>query len=449
MKRKSYVSLFMSVLLLFTLFLAACSSRNEPPSKGGAVPETAAIDEKKEPVTLKLLTWFVGQYQKEFDMFHEKYPWITIEPLVVGGDQQMLEKQAALQAAGDSADLTWIQDISKWINDGLLEDLTPYIAKDDTINNAKVAEGFLDAFKTGDKSYAVPFSKIAEWILVNKDLMRKKGMEMPPNNWTYDDFLEMAKKATDPAAGEYGIAYETLFGMHFKWSLPVANGSADNLYFLNKDQTQSVADTPAVMNDLRWIQELTTKWHVIPTPEEATKIGWDPNNSFLKGKALFTLGADWVLPGLQKEASFEWDVLPMPAGKVKQVTTQILGPIGILAASKHKEEAFKWISFQFELETQKFMLDNGSNTYVKHPDLEKYVDEVPLWKGKNTEAIKMSMSMCCNWPGADIPAFYEYLDTVDSPITGILRSTQDLSSIRPAVEAWNKKTLELRKQLGW
>ncbi|MCQ6560630.1 extracellular solute-binding protein [Paenibacillus mendelii] len=467
MKRKGYVSVVLAIMLIFTVVLSACS-KNEPSNSGtqdsGEVKQTGNTpnnsktndepevvpDEKKEPVTLKLLTWFVGQYQAEFDLFHKKYPWITIEPLVVGGDDAMMEKQAALVAAGDSADLTWIQGLSTWTNEGLLEDLTPYIEVDKTIQEAKVSEGFLDAFKTGEERFAIPFSKIAEWMLVNKDLLKKKGMEMPANDWTYEDLLEMAKKATDPAAGEYGIAYDALFSQHFKWAMPVANGHADNLYFLNKDLTQSVAHTPDVLNDMRWIMELTTKWNVIPDADEAAKMGWDLNNSFLTGKALFTLGADWVLPGLKTEAKFEWDVLPMPKGKVMQATTQILGPIGILKASKHKEEAFKWLSFQFELEAQKWMIENGSNTFVEHPDLDSYIDQVEMWKGKNTEAVKLSTKMCCNMPGANVPDFTEYLATVDNALTDMFRTAKgDVNSIIPAVEAWNKKTLESRKLLGW
>lgn len=465
MRRKKVFSLLMACMLIAVLVLSACSKQetNDGAKEGdkGTVeqgkenqqpeeqkPEGTKPEEQK-PVTLRLLTWFVGQYQQEFDLFHKKYPWITIEPLVVGGDGDMMAKQAALQAAGDSADLTWIQDLSSWIKDGLLEDLTPYVAADQTIKNADVAEGFIDAFKTGDKMYAMPFSKIAEWILVNKDMMQKKGLEMPSNDWTYDQFLDLAKKGTDAAAGEYGIANDALFLQQFKWSVPVANGNADNLVYMNGDLTQSVANNPAVINDLRWVQELTTKWHVMPTPEEAQKVGWDGNNAFLTGKALFALGADWTLPGLVKEAKFNWDILPMPKGKAKQVTTQILGPIGVLAASKNKEAAFKWISFQFELEAQKWMLENGSNTYVNHPDLDKYIEEVPLWKGKNVEAVKIANKMCCNLPGANVPLWSKYGGEVDNAFGAMLQTGGDLSSVIPAVDNWNKETLAARKELGW
>ncbi|MCQ6557680.1 extracellular solute-binding protein [Paenibacillus mendelii] len=469
MNKGRTLALLLSVLLTFLLFASACGSNEEEKAsedsgqkneqKEGNKPanqegdkenETPPADEKKEPVTLKLITWNVGLYQEAFDMFHEKYPWITIEPIITGGsDDALIEKAAAMQTAGDPADLTWLQGLSDWTNGGLLEDLTPFIENDPTIQNAEVVEGFTDAFRTGDKIYAMPFSRIAAWIVVNKDLLKKHGMEMPSNDWTYDDFLEMAKKATDPAASEYGISYDQTMYYFLNWIYPVANGSADNLIFMNKNLTQSVANTPEVIADLKWLQDLTTKWHVRPTAAEGEKLGWERGNNFLTGKVLFSMGLDWLLPGYQKEAKFEWDILPMPRGKATQATLQIQGPTAILSASKHKAEAFLWLSFQYELEMQKWMMRNGSNTWVIHPELEDYIDQVPLWQGKNKEAVKMTTTMCCGMPGASVPDWSEYQGTIDTAIIGPMYDGSDLNAIIPKVEAFNKKTLESRKLLGW
>ena len=52
-----------------------------------------------------------------------------------------------------------------------------------------------------EKKLAVPFVDVPMWILVNKDLLAKHGVEMPSNDWTYDDFRDVAKKITDPEAG--------------------------------------------------------------------------------------------------------------------------------------------------------------------------------------------------------------------------------------------------------
>ncbi|MBP1988453.1 ABC transporter substrate-binding protein [Paenibacillus eucommiae] len=455
MKGKSLV-LLLTIVLAGLLVVTACSKTNsteESTSPEGtqqaektAAPEAPPKEEEnRDPVTLKLLSWHVGATQELFDLFHEKYPWITIQ-----AEEWGVDKAVAMQAAGDPADLVWIAGLTPWLKDGMLEDLTPYIAKDPNIQNAKIIDGFVDAFKTPDgKTFAIPYTFISEWMVVNKDLLKKHGMEMPSYDWTYDDMLEMAKKATDPAANEYGLSYDSLFSSHFNWMLPVANGNAANLRFFNEDLSQSVFNTPGVQADLKWLQELTTKWHVKPTDEEAAKLGWEQANNFLTGKVLFTLGADWVVPGYNELATFDWDILPVPRGKEKQVTAQLLGPIGILSASKHKDAAYKWISFQFEMEAQKWHIKNGSNAFVIHPDLDAELEKTPTWQGKDLEVLKMSKNMCCFLLDPIIPDLDNFNATVDDPLFRAMTKDFDITSLVPLVDKFNENSPKLRKDLGW
>lgn len=448
------------VVFVLTTILAACSKSTDNASNTNAsagntgmasesanpstASETAEDASNKEPVTLKLVTWS-DSYGDLYEKFHQKYPWITIEPVIgAGADKDIIERITALQAAGTPADLTWLSDLGAYTEGGLLEDLKPYMDKDESLKNKKLPDGFFEAFETDGKRYAVPFVDVPMWVVVNKDLLEKYGMEMPGNDWTYDDMREMAKKATDPAAGEFGFTNNDLFALHFLTAVAVANGSAPNLNYMNEDLTQSVLNTPAVLEDVKWMQELMTKDGSLPGHAKAKELG-DSINNFINGKTLFDVGGDWVLEPLSKQAKFNWDVLPFPVGKAKQATYHIYGPIAVLSGSKHKEEAYKWISFQFEMEAQKWKIDHGSNASVIDDAITAYVDESPLWQGKNKEAVKLTKDMCCIAPGPTIPAYAEY---PWSSTLGPVMDGTDVNSIIPAIDAWNKKTLELRKKLG-
>lgn len=445
-------TLLSSVALLSMLpVITACTKSATDPGTSAspaasAAPQQATASpapEKRDPVTLTVLTWFVGPNQALFDKFTEKYPWIKIEAntKINGGIIKNV-------IAGDKADLVFLDNgLSEWMSGDLLEDLTPYVQKDTRIQSANKISNFLESFQTGGKQWTIPYSDIPMWIVVNKDLLKKYGMTMPKNDWTYNDFLEMAKKATNTAANDWGMIG---MGDEFTSILSMANGSSQSYRYMNKDSSQSLANTPQVLEDLKWSQELTTKWHVQPNSEEAKKLGLpaDAGEAFLKGNFLFMLGADWYLEGLKK-ASFEWDVLPMPKGKVQQATIHQAGPIAIPKASKHKEEAFLYISFLFELEAQKKMIENGSNAFVKDPVLDKYYEEVPMWKGKNVEAIKMGANMCCFSTDPRITELGELVGKVNGPIAKMIRDGGNFSTIIPAVEAYNKKAAETRKALGW
>ncbi|MFC4600047.1 extracellular solute-binding protein [Cohnella hongkongensis] len=418
------------------------TASSPPASSGSAAPgETPNAD--REPVTLTVLTWFVGPNQALFDKFHEMYPWITIEANT-NIDRAVVNNVIA----GEKADLVFLDaGLSQWLSGDLLEELTPYIEKDSRIQDAAMAEGFIEAFQTGGKQWVVPYSDIPMWIVVNKEMLHKYGMEMPGLDWTYDDLLEMAKQATDSAANDWGIS-----GMvdEFTSILAMANGSAANYRYMNEDNSMSLANTPAVLEDLKWSQELTTKWHVRPSELEKERLGMqgDPVEVFLQGNSLFTLGADWYLETLKK-ADFEWDVLPMPVGKAQQATVHQAGAIGIPKSSSHKEEAFLYISFLFSKEAQKTMIENGSGAWVQDQELYDYYAEVPVWQGKNVDAIRMNSEMCCFSRDPSIADLVTLVDTVNGPLAGMITRGGDFSSRIPAVEAYNLKAAETRKALGW
>jgi len=432
-------------VLVFLPMLAACSgggAESSPPVSSS--PSASSSDTGgQEQITLKVLTWFVGPNQALFDKFHEKYPWITLEA------QTKIDRAIINNViAGEEADILFLDaGLSQWLSGDLLEELTPYIEKDTRIQSTSMAEGFLESFQTGGKMWVLPYSDIPMFVVVNKEMLHKYGMEMPGNDWTYDDLLEMAKQATDSAANDWGIS-----GMvdEFTMIMAMANGSADNYRYLNADQSKSLFDTPALLADLKWSQELTTKWHVRPTELEREKLGMqgDTFKVFLQGNSLFTLGADWNVESLMN-ANFEWDILPLPVGKAKQATIHQTGLIAIPKASKHKEEAFMYLSFLFDLEAQKTMIENGSGAWVQDPALFDYYEEVPVWQDKNVEAMRMSAQMCCYSPDASIVDLRALVDTVNGPAANLITKEGDFSKLIPAVEAYNLKAAETRKALGW
>lgn len=457
MKIRKFVPLVMAVVLMLTLFLAACSKQTaEEPDNSQTTEKQGSEDakpeenkqetppEKKEPVTLKYVTYYVGQAQKEFDMFHEKYPWITIEPVV---NNDVLGTVVSMVAGGDSPDLAIVDNMTSFVKQDLLEELTPYMEKNETFKNAKVRNDFKNIYKLGDKTYALPVSDVPLWIAVNKDMLAKHGMEMPSNDWTYDDFLEMAKKATDTNAGEYGLSYDASFDYWLGMMVSVANGSSPNFRFMNEDLTKSVLNTPEVAADLQWVKDLVYKWHVRATPEEAAKYGWDAANNFLAGKSLFGIGADWYVPGYNENAKFEWDVLPMPKGKKMQATMHLNGPYAIMKSSKHKEEAFLWLAFQYELETQKRMIESGSVAFVDDPELASYYDQVDVWKGKNVDAIKRTAEIGSYTKDPAILEWDWY--QANTNLDEFFRNTKDLSTMQAAADQYNNKiVVDARKAFG-
>jgi ABC-type glycerol-3-phosphate transport system substrate-binding protein len=461
LKNKRASAWLLSIVLVFTVILSACSGGNNEagnskesaggdaspsPSASAPASESAsqpASEENHEPVTLKFISW-KDSYNELYALFNQKYPWITIEQIPVNS-QPIMEIIATLEAAGTPADVTEIdQDLISFDQNGLVEDLTPYIEKDLIFQDVTFPNGFFDTMTYNNKKLAVPMVDVPMWILVNKDLLAKNGLEMPSNDWTYDDFRDIAKKLTNPDAGEYGLTTQPEFQMRLLSTKAIADGHAANLQYMNEDLTQSVMNSPDVINDVKWLQEFVTKDGSLLSNAAATEQG-DVTRDFINGKTGFAIGGDWVLPNLKKNANFEWDVLPFPKGKVSQPGYTIYGPLALLAGSKHKEEAFLWLSFQFTKEAQKWKIDQGANASVIDDELTAYYEQTPMWQGKNIAAVQLAKENAKIQPGVTIPGWGEY--NWNNIMNDIIFGEGDINEIIPQTEAWNKKTLELRATL--
>ena len=455
MKAKVNLKWIGMLVLAMMLVLSACSGGNSTNSAGNTPPTTTnnnedvvestpdPAPENHEPVTLKLISWS-DSYTELYDMFNKKYPWITIEQVPVNG-VSIMEIIASLEAAGTPADLTWIDsDLITFDQSGLIEDLTPYFDKDESFKDIKLPDAFFDTMTWKGKKLAAPFVDVPMWILVNKDLLNKNGLEMPANDWTYDEFRQIALDLTDPQAGEYGLTTQPEWQMRVLSTKAIADGHAANIHYMNEDLTQSVMNTPDVMNDVKWLSEFVSKDGSMQSDIAADESG-GVSKEFINGKTGFAIGGDWVLPNLKENAPFEWDVLPFPRGKVSQPGYSIYGTLSLLSGSQHKEEAYLWISFQFSKEAQKWKIDQGANASVIDQELLDYYDQSPMWEGKNKEAVKIAKENAKIQPGVTIPGWSEYnWNNIMNDIIG----GEDINRIIPETEAWNKRTLELRAELG-
>jgi ABC-type glycerol-3-phosphate transport system substrate-binding protein len=414
---------------------------------GGNDPAPPKPEKQPDPVELTIHAWGISEsVQAAIDLFTQEYPWITVKHNGSAVNWAFINNIIA----GEDSDIVFLdRGLSEWITGGndLLLELTPFIEKDERIQNAKLNEGMLNSHQLGNgKIYTLPFADIPMWIAVNLELLDQYGLELPSYDWTYDDMLQMAKVATDPNANTWGMY--GVIGWFFH-TLPVANGHAENYRLMSEGNLRSVADTPGVLADLQWLQDLIHKENVHPNKDQIAQFGIKNDNgaAFVDGNILFTAIADWDLPTLAN-AAFEWDVLPFPRGAVRQVTYRHVGPAAITKASKDPEEAFMFLSFLFSEEAQKAMIENGSAAWVQSPELENYYDQVDIWKGRNTEVVKMSAKMGLYTTDPGVINLTDLQYKINDPLVKMINEGGNFSDIIPFVEEYNKNAAETRKALG-
>ena len=98
-----------------------------------------------------------------------------------------------------------------------------------------------------NKKLAVPMVDVPMWVLVNKDLLAKHGVDMPSNDWTYDEFRDIAKQIDRTRTPENWRHDPTRVQMRLLSTKAIADGLRLTWQYMNEDLTQSVMSTPGVM----------------------------------------------------------------------------------------------------------------------------------------------------------------------------------------------------------
>lgn len=214
--------LVLSVLSGYGLKAEAVEIETNIKTSGYKVNE--AIDQSKE-VTLSIIgpgTFSSGEdgvkdivtglkrpgYKEIVDRWHEFYPNCALKIEDIPWDNYT----SVLTAAGQdgSADILIHGTIL-----GLAEDLGPYLEADpeyaaqlysDTVYWLRMTSHSED-----DQIMGIAHTLLPAAVWCDKEIFEHYGVELPAEDWTYDDLLEIAEKltGTDPVTGEetYGIQY--------------------------------------------------------------------------------------------------------------------------------------------------------------------------------------------------------------------------------------------------
>lgn len=355
-------------------------------------PEGSADNKPQEKVKLKIAAWVDpnSAFKKIGDAFTAKNPNIEVEIVNIGDGQKMIDGLTQAVAANEPIDLFWHNTFMTPIIQGFAENLTPFIEKDPDFKNYEFSPGRLEQFQWKGQQYALSRGNDSFLIFYNKDLLNKYGLTAPGNEWTYDEMVDMAKKATKPAEKTWGFDSSAFFLQFFATALPVANGHAQHTVMMNEDYTKFLGDDPAVLDDLQSVADWITKDGTMLNGKGKVDQGLKEDYElWTNGQALFTIHVSPLIPGWKDSLKFKWDVAPFPKGTAKQVGMVFDNPMFMSKAGTHKQEAWEFMKFwAASVEGQKILIDIGG-TFPNTPNAEivDYFKNAEVYKGLNVDAL--------------------------------------------------------------
>jgi len=295
-----------------------------------------------EPVTITFMYPDIdkGYYEGLLPKFKELYPYITVQLKTY----QWFRNRPDL----DNVD---VYVASSWNNfgEGNLDfnqmlNLDSYISQESSFNPEEFYAGALDAFRKDGQLMAVPYGLDPYVMYYNRQVFKSYNIAAPQPDWTWNEFLQIAQKLTDPAVGTYGYV--------------ASEGYPDAFFFLFQhggrlvDATGSpTLNDPANIAAMEWYSDLYHKYQVAPTHEEAQKAfgyGRDPAVvGIVSGKAGMWAGSltyRWALQQYVQGAKFDWGMVPLPRDVVA-FTGAFFEGYAINKESLYADASWKWIFY--------------------------------------------------------------------------------------------------------
>ena len=258
--------------------------------------------------------------------------------------------------------------VAEFAQGGLLEPLTPYIARDGAAMGfpSDWDEEALIPARIKGTYYAIPLHYTCALLFYNKTLLDKAGISHPPTTW--DNFLQAAKKITTRDVWGFASNSDEELAL---WPWFTQNG----VRYYDPKTNRVGLDTPEAVEALQFLVDLVYKYKVAPAPSIGGST-MSADQLFTTGRVAMIYTGPWdVHPILAAKPPFEWRIGPATRRKV-QATWSTGAWLIIPKQAPNKELAWEFIKHITSLDTEvKTTLKNGMTmprkSWARNPEIQK------------------------------------------------------------------------------
>jgi len=384
--KKKIIATILSVMLVGTLLMACGNNEPDP-----VVDDTPDVEEPSEPdddpdvddvveppeddaITIRIATWDSGtaleileQIAADFTSIHP-HIHVTIDSIPDGLGAALLTQIAA----GDAPDIFQLGDgdITMFQALGGIQSLTPFIDGPNGLNLADFAGPAIDGSVVDGEVFAMikDFSTLA--IYYNVDMFEAAGLDTPTDDWTWDDFRELAAALTIRDGDEV-----TQWGaLPPRWGqrdmTPLIRSFGGNL--ISPDGTTGLGyfDGDGTVAALQFLNDMMFVDGSVPTSIDMDAFGGD---MFLSEAVAMQSHGTWPSGDLTA-AGVNYGTVMLPSGPAGQIGTIFFAGYTMWAETPNPEEAWLFLSY-LATEGQRLMVGHALTAYMPVADAEGFTDE--------------------------------------------------------------------------
>ena len=339
--------------------LATCGQSSAPQSQGSTGSSNASAGQSTGAVaTISMMGWGSPLEKENVDkglqLFQSKNPGIKVNWLHTPEDYETKLKTAL--AGGTPPDVFWANNMLDYVARGVLLDVTEQIKQDPVLSKP---DYFLQPQETdratlNGKWYGIGSCWVITHLYYNADLLAKAGVEPPPTDpakaWTWDQFLDAARKLTLDASGKHPDEAGFDANNVQQWGVSWGNTGIvrDALIYSNGGDSftkdyKCLLGEPAAVEAIQLLADLANKHHVAPLAVTTQQLGISNQQMLATGKLGILADGSWALQDIAK-LGFKYGCGVLP--KLKTAITAGTAHLHVIDKStKSPDAAWKLLAF--------------------------------------------------------------------------------------------------------
>ncbi len=337
-----------------TAMLAACSgtpATSTPPAPDASPGQTAGGDPLDgSAITIGTYSPLAPQYEAWAAAYMKEFPNRKVEILPVSEDITKYQQILATQRISNTMpDLIFNVDFlaNVFAQDDLVIDLAPMLAEGkDGLKTDSFVPQFLGQYRpldAPDKVTGLPVSADSTALFWNKTLFDKAGVkEYPTENWTWDDYVRVAKEIQKKSDGAiFGATPPAEDGGSISYWGPVLLASGAKVY----DPATNTVDinSPAAIEGWKKMFEFYPDG--VPPYSAGGGGAWDIGS----GKMAMGIGSTALVSATRESLKdYEWDVTRVPSINGKHPSGGGSYAFSISATSKNVDAAWAFLAWFYD-----------------------------------------------------------------------------------------------------
>lgn len=359
--------------------------------------------EESGKVVIRIATWGgAEESDSEFSQtirglwrqFEKENPGVVIREEKIPGSKEYVSKMLLSFVAGTEPDIMSLDASSAaiFIENGVLMDLRPLIDKDPSFSLRDYFPNVVKIASRGQSVYAIPGDFTPMVVYYNKKLFDAAGVPYPSDNWTFDEFIDKARRLTKPEIGQWGFKFDNWMPGWIVWiwnngddvlGTPSPSPAGERaggvesppLHYERREEGAGDGElrSGAYLNSektteaVTFLRDMINVHKAAPTLGQVAALGVNP---FMDGKAAMEVAGHWEMVGIKAAKGIKLEdigVAPWPSNltangtngtdqqtvKRRAPNTQHPTPstvmyevgLAISRRSKHPEIAWRFVKF--------------------------------------------------------------------------------------------------------